>query len=159
MLENEKYQTLKQSRIDITDKIYELFENCNDMIQRENKMFKQLQQRENQQNRIDKNVKTLKSSLQSCLSVIEAYDEFIAQNNKYINQIKANFEESWNEFESTWMQWNVPEIIIWLKFSTRDCEESNINWEAIETQLNEREIKGQSLREFKVVRDLVVLEF
>ena len=151
MTENEKYEGLKQKRIGITNKINELFENCNNMIEKENKIFKNLQQRQNQTNRIVQNVNTLKSSLGSCSSTIKSYNDFVANNKKYIQIINDNFENSWNDFQSTWIQWNVQEIIIWMKYTTKELNTENINWDEIEEQLNKRNITGQLLQEFNKI--------
>ena len=146
--ENKQYQQLKQQRINAQTQIKQLIKDCNDMIKKENNMYKKVQKKEAIKNKTIENVNSMKASFEAGVFVIKLYNNFIENNTKYIDKIHENFDRLWNEFESKWLEWNNTEIVIWFKYKTIEMDQKNIKWEKIEQELKSRNVSGQSLTQF-----------
>eukprot|EP01084_Bolivina_argentea_P212056 360548_1 len=143
-----QYRNSKQQRVELQNKITAEFKECNKLIEKENKLFQQLQNVVNTNNEMDQKVESLKSSSNECKLILGLYNNFMTDNKKYINKINKTFQKLWDEFESQWMEWLSKDVIIWFKYKTIKMNTMEINWEKIEKQLNIRKITGKSLQKF-----------
>eukprot|EP01084_Bolivina_argentea_P005350 10105_1 len=113
-----EYQILKQKRIEFQNQIKIQFMQCNDMIKKENILFKQLIQTEKCKNKLENEVQKISCSSVSCVEMIKSYNKFMEDNKKYIDKIIVEFNKLWDEFESKWMKWSMEDIVIWFKYKT-----------------------------------------
>ncbi len=82
-----KYEMFKKQRSELQSKIKTELKECNDIIKQENDLYQELREIKDNNNIIDENIETLKSSLNSCVSVLTLYNEFTNNNKIFQNDI------------------------------------------------------------------------
>eukprot|EP01084_Bolivina_argentea_P282459 483501_1 len=87
-----KYEMLKEQRTELQNKIKTELKKCNDMIKQENDLYQELGEIKDNENMIDDNIGRLKSSLDSCVSILKLYNEFTKNNKMYIDKINGIFD-------------------------------------------------------------------
>ena len=67
----------------------------------------------------------------SLTQAINNHREFEAKNYESIQTIEKNYNEKWKQFESKWNEWNIEQIILYLKYKTNtlivDLENVNVD--------------------------------
>ena len=121
---------------------------CDELTEKENEMYKKLKQIEHNKSITTQNIQTLKLSLNSCLSVMKLYNDFMDNNNEYIDKINSDFRSQWNHFEQNWMKWDTKDVMTWFKYKTIGMATEDIKWQEVEEQLSSRNISGKSLSKF-----------
>ena len=146
--EQKQYEAIKQQRVKLCDEVSVLIQKCNELIEKENRLFKQLEIKKCQEKDIDLNIKQMEYSLNSCRSVIDSYNDFTHKTNTYIDAINQDYKKVWVHFEAAWPSWTANDIVSWFKYKTCKMNTDDINWEKIESSLKDRNYTGKSLKKF-----------
>ena len=146
--EQKQYEAMKLQRLKLSDSVSVLIQKCNELIEKENRLFKQLEIEKSQEKDIDLNIKQIETSLNSCRSVVDLYNGFRQKTNVYIHALNQEYRKVWVHFEASWSRWTANDIVSWFKYTTSEMNTDGVNWEKIERSLKDRNYTGESLKKF-----------
>ena len=149
-LQQKQYESVNRQRVKLQDSIKSQVEQCNEIIQTENGVFRDVQQSTAKKGQTEAALQRMNNSLETGGGLVTSYNSFIRQTVKYIARINKTFEHLWHEFESGWMAWTVDDVAAWFKHKTGDLGK-NEDWTVIASQLRERKIAGKSLQQFNAL--------
>eukprot|EP01083_Nonionella_stella_P308919 1092053_1 len=144
-----QYQMTQTQRKALIQTIDATVKECNQTINKENKLFEHIQQTQNMLNLLRRQKEQLIASANSCDVLMNEYQTFETINADAIQAIEGHFDTQWDGFEQRWAQWKRVDIISWFKYQTIERNTSNVDWKNVETQMKTRNINnGASLDEF-----------
>ena len=145
---HQEYDTLDQEREKLQESIRSMVEKCNVVVCKQNELMQRMDELKEMEQEAEIEKARAAESSTKCLSVINAYNEFMEKNKKQIKEINAKFDGLWTEFEKRWMQWKADDIIMWFRYKTVDMDTGDVDWETTNEQLKKRKITGKSLQKF-----------
>ena len=85
--QKQQYERVKEQRVDLQESIKSLVNQCNDLIQTENAMFRGIQQVTVKRDKTQEVLRKLNESLETCGDLVSSYNSFIKGNINYIAKI------------------------------------------------------------------------
>lgn len=142
-----QYSTVGDQRAALMESIKADVARCNELIKTENKLCQEIQQHAAQNKCAVLKLNRMKGSLVTCSELVDAYNEFMRQNLKFIAIVGKSFEALWIDFEATWRSWSVSDVAIWFQFKAGEQLRDKVDWAAVTEKLVEQEITGVALQE------------
>ncbi len=90
--------------------------------------------------------------LRKCKSLTSKYSEFQNNVEDKSNELEKYFVDKWDGHEKVWPQWDVNDIICWIKYLIHDKKiqlSKDVDLQKIEREMNMQKITGKSLEEME----------
>jgi len=110
-----------------------------------NKLKKQHEVMRSVSHRIAMECDKLIEDKERVVSILDEMDSMIEDVNDYIHGVNTYFNDAWNTFEQKWSDWNIVDIISWLKYKSYGMEKKFVDWYHAEYVLRMNRINGKSL--------------
>merc|ERR1712228_193076 len=142
---NKEYDDAKQKRNELERELSRIANKYNEAVEKENNLNAQ-------KSLLQQKVMACQSHNElsvKCTDLVFQYQQFQANINKNIPILQRQTQMEWESVEQNWINWNVKDIICWLRYRLDWISQSSIpndlDIAKIEASMNDNDVCGKSL--------------